>query len=235
MTAFSMNYGMPYKFVASGASKPFDSAPGAVTEARRRLNWASKAFLQTPEEHDFNELLIFAYLQGQKVEYHDDGEEGLGPHIAALSLGGRAKMHMRMKMKHHVGCSKTGVFTEERPVPGGLCYPQRLQAWNDVQPLKMTDSAAYARRRKEIPRELGIYEKRMKKAEDLVTVSLSHGDIILMDGYDIQKYLEHKVVPEDHLRFALTCRTVLENHLKPEERPDYVVERDEKVYNGPSM
>lgn len=239
MTAFSMNYGMPYKFVASGGSQAFEDAPWPVTECRRRLNWAQKTFLSNKHEYmDFNEQLIFAYLEGQKIEYHDDGESGLGPRIATLSLGGRAKMHMRVKAKHFVGCSKVGVFTEERPVPGSIdgnqMYRKRLEKWNELQTLK-SDSIAYNRRRKEIPKELGIFEKKMKKAQDLVTVTLSHGDIIVMDGYDIQKYLEHKVVPEGHLRFALTCRTVLSNHLRPEERPTYQVEEDPVTYDGPNL
>lgn len=235
MTAFSMNYGMPYKFVASGASRPFEEGPWPVAETRRRLNWAARKLLNNPEsDMDFNEELIFAYLEGQKIEYHDDGEEGLGPRIATLSLGGRAKMHMRMKMKYHVGCSKTGIFTEEEPVPGGIEYEKRLEIWKELQNLK-GDTALYNQRRKEIPKELGIFDKRTKKAEDLVTITLSHGDIVVMDGYDIQKYLEHKVVPEGYLRFALTCRTVLGYHLKPEELPDYEVKKDDQTYDGPKI
>ncbi|KAK3050739.1 hypothetical protein LTR09_008105 [Extremus antarcticus] len=239
MTAFSMNYGMPYKFVASGSSKPFEEAPWPVTECRRRLNWAQRAFLHKQEGYeDFNEQLIFAYLEGQKIEYHDDGEEGLGARIASLSLGGRAKMHMRMKQKHFVGCSKTGIFTEEEPVVGGIDGPEmdekRHNAWRTLQDLK-GDGPTYNKRRKEIPKELGIYEKRTKKADDLVTVTLNHGDIILMEGYDIQKYLEHKVAPEGYLRFALTCRTVLENHLKEHEKPGYSVAVDPEEYEGPKI
>ena len=240
MTAFSMNYGMPYKFVASGGSQSFDDAPWPVTETRRRLNWAQKTFLSNQAEYmDFNEQLIFAYLEGQKIEYHDDGESGLGPRIATMSLGGRAKMHMRMKAKHYVGCSKTGIFTDERPVPwsidGQEMYEKRLKHWEELQALKVSERAAYTKRRKELPKELGIFEKKMKKADDLVTVTLSHGDIIIMDGYNIQKYLEHKVVPEGYLRFALTCRTVLPDHLKPEELPSYKVEVDPITYDGPKL
>lgn len=238
MTAFSMNYGMPYKFVTSGASLPFEEAPWPVTECRSRLNWAARTFLDNRTlDADFNEELIFAYMEGQKIEYHDDGEEGLGPRIATLSLGGKAKMHMRMKMKHYTGCSRTGLFTPERPVPGGIggkdMDERRLAEWEKLQAHKAVDRAAYQARLKQIPRELGLFEKRTKKADDLVTVSLSHGDIILMEGYDIQKYLEHKVVPEGYLRFALTCRTVLANHLKPEELPDYEVRPDNHSYQGP--
>lgn len=236
MTAFSMNCGMPYKFVASGASRSFESSPKAVNDCRFRLNWAARMLLgKSKEDLDFNEELIFTYLEGQKIEYHDDGEDGLGPEIASLSLGGRAKMYMRMKAKHFVGCSKSGILTEEKPVPGSIggddMYRKRLAAWQELQTLK-SDPTAYNRRRRELPKELDLYEKRAKKADDLVTVTLSHGDIMVMDGYDIQRYLEHKVVPEGYLRFALTCRTVLEEHLRPEERPGYVVLPDEGRYDG---
>ncbi|KAK5707922.1 hypothetical protein LTR97_000461 [Elasticomyces elasticus] len=237
MTAFSMNYGMPYKFVATGASKSFDDekAPWPVRECRSRLNWALKEFLpnaRVGDKLDLNEELIFAYMEGQKIEYHDDGEEGLGPTIATLSLGGKAKMHMRLKAKHHFGCSKTGVLTADRPVPGSVEYEKRLQAWEELQQIKESDRATYQRRIKEIPKELEIYDKRNKRPEDLVTVTLGHGDIIIMNGYQIQKYLEHKVVPEGYLRFALTCRTVLEHHLKEHERPSYSVGPDTIGYEG---
>ncbi|RMZ03083.1 hypothetical protein D0862_05785 [Hortaea werneckii] len=241
MMAFSMNYGMPYKFVASGASKPFEESPWPVQACRSRLNWAQRTFLPDSDSgnDEFNEELIFAYMEGQKIEYHDDGEEGLGPRIATLSLGGKAKMYLRMKSKHFVGCSKTGVFTPDRPVPGGIegneMDERRLAAWNELQTLKETDRAAYSRRLKEIPKELGLYSKKGKQAPDLVTVTLNHGDIVLMEGYDIQKYLEHKVVPDAHLRFALTCRVVLENHLKPEERPGYAVGPDTYGYDGGNL
>ncbi|KAK5123745.1 hypothetical protein LTR85_002381 [Meristemomyces frigidus] len=242
MTAFSMNYGMPYKFVASGASKSFESAPWPVRACRSRLNWAQKTFLSDRTgDTDFNEELIFAYMEGQKIEYHDDGEEGLGPRIATLSLGGKAKMHLRLKAKHFVGCSKTGLLTidDRPPVPGGFggaeMDAKRRAAWDELQLIKDTDRKLYQKRLKEVPLELGIFKERTKKASDLVTVTLGHGDIILMGGYDIQKYLEHKVVPEGYLRFALTCRTVLENHLKPEERPQYEVMKDDYGYDGSNL
>ncbi|GIZ45656.1 hypothetical protein CKM354_000881300 [Cercospora kikuchii] len=232
MTAFSVNYGMPYKFVAGGSSLPFSSAPWPVRACRADLNWASQNFSSASGHTDFNEQLIFAYMEGQKVEYHDDGETGLGPRIASMSLGSKAKMMLRMKAKHFVGCSKTGILTPEKPVPGSIggreMYLKRLAAWEEAQELLASgNKRAYETRRKELPHELGIFAKRTKKAEDLVTLTLNHGDIVLMEGYEIQSYLEHKVVPEGCLRFALTCRTVLPEHLRPEERSVYGVEEDE--------
>lgn len=240
MTAFSMNYGMPYKFIANGASMSFDEAPWPVRCSRSVLNWAIRTFLGEKEhgrsDDGFNEELIFAYMEGQKLEYHDDGETGLGPTIGTLSLGGKSTMYLRLKTKHFVGCSKTGLFTAERPLPisigGGETYQKRLAAWTELQQLQKSDVCEHQKRRRTIPRELGLYELRAKKAEDSIVVPLSHGDIIIMHGHDIQTYLEHKVVAEDHLRFALTCRTVLPNHLKPEELPAYVVGPDEYGYEG---
>lgn len=228
MSAFAINYGMPYKFVASGVSLPFTGSPWPIRACRADLNWASQNFLDPHGHQDLNELLVFAYMEGQKIEYHDDGESGLGPRIATMSLGGKAKMHLRMKSKHYTGCSKgTGILTADRPLPGSIEYEKRLAAWQDLQLLKTTDRRQYEQRRKELPKELKIYEKRTKKAEDLVTITLNHGDIVLMEGYEIQQYLEHKVVPEGCLRFALTCRTVLPDHLEPHELPSYDVEPDD--------
>ncbi|KAF2207090.1 hypothetical protein CERZMDRAFT_51813 [Cercospora zeae-maydis SCOH1-5] len=229
---FSVNYGMPYKFIAGGSSLPFSSAPWPVRACRADLNWASQNLCSASGHSDFNEQLIFAYMEGQKVEYHDDGERGLGARIASLSLGGKAKMMLRMKSKHFVGCSKSGILTRERPVPGSVggreTYVRRVAAWEEIQALlSCGDQGGYEARRRELAHELGLYGKRMKKAEDLVTLTLNHGDIVLMEGYEIQSYLEHKVVPEGCLRFALTCRTVLPEHLRAEERPSYGVEEDE--------
>ena len=111
-------------------------------------------------------------------------------------------------------------------------YEKRLAAWIELQKIKDFDKPGYRKRLTQSPKELGIYDKRNKKADDLVTITLSHGDIVLMDGYEIQKYLEHKVVPEEHLRFALTCREVLANHLSESERPTYEVLPDDYRYDG---
>ncbi|KAK4502143.1 hypothetical protein PRZ48_005566 [Zasmidium cellare] len=232
MKAYSMNYGMPYKFVASGASKPFTDSPWPVRAVRADLNWASQTFLPAADHVEFNEELIFAYLEYQKLEYHDDGEEGLGPRIATMSLGGKANMYLRMKQKHYMGYSKTGILTPEKPIPGGFkhneLYEKRLAAHEELEKIKHTDKKLYEQRRRELPEELGLTASRHKQAPDLLTITLSHGDIVLMEGYDIQQYLEHKVESLGCLRFALTCRVVQEDHLKESEKPDYEVGPDEE-------
>lgn len=46
---------------------------------------------------DFNEVLSVMYREGQKMSWHDDGEVGLGPVVASLSLGSSATMSWRPK------------------------------------------------------------------------------------------------------------------------------------------
>ncbi|KAF2859342.1 hypothetical protein K470DRAFT_219326, partial [Piedraia hortae CBS 480.64] len=233
MSSFSINYGMPYKFIASGNSLPFDGSPWPVRESRARLNWAAKAFGANPEHDDFNEELILAYMEGQKLEYHDDGEDGLGPMIATLSIGGSAKMHLRLKRKHYVGCSKTGLLTSEKPVPGGYggeaMFTKRLAAWKQIEEMKSKGTAAAEIRakQKQLAAQLRLPSVKAKNAPDSVVINLRHGDIVIMNGYEVQRFMEHKVVPDGMLRFALTCRTVLPGHLKPDELPDYEVKADD--------
>lgn len=256
MNAFGMNFGMPYKFIASGDSRSFEEGPVAVRTARSLLNWAQRVFVNDEAGYqDFNEELIFAYMDGQKIKYHDDGEKGLGPRIATLSLGGGATMLLRVKAKYYGHTSNTGVFTFEEPLPLPILessgytsgfrgknknkqkpckdtYEGRYAAWEELKHLKEAgDSAGFRKRGKELSKEL---ELRKVPAEPLLSFHLTHGDIVIMVGEDIQKYLEHQVEPTGSLRFALTCRTVLGNHLSPDDLPKYEV-GDAELYNGSAI
>jgi alkylated DNA repair dioxygenase AlkB len=251
MNAFGMNFGMPYKFIASGDSRSFEEAPVAVRTARSLLNWAQRVFVNDEEGYqDFNEELIFGYMDGQKIKYHDDGEMGLGPRIATLSLGGGATMLLRIKAKYFGHVSNTGCFTYEEPLPlpalnssgytSGFrgkktlkpckdTHEGRHAAWQELKQLKEAgDGAGFRKRSKELSKEL---ELKRTAGEPILTFHLTHGDIVIMVGEDIQKFLEHQVEPTGSLRFALTCRTVLGNHLPPDQLPKYEV-ADAELYDG---
>jgi alkylated DNA repair dioxygenase AlkB len=254
MNAFGMNFGMPYKFIASGDSKSFEEAPVAVRSARSLLNWAQRVFVNDEEGYqDFNEELIFGYMDGQKIKYHDDGEMGLGPRIATLSLGGGATMLLRVKAKYYSQMSNTGVFTYEKPLPLPVLessgyhsgfrgkktlkpvrdtHEGRHTAWEELKALKEAgDGAGFRKRSKEVSKEL---ELKRTPGEAILSFHLTHGDIVLMVGEDIQKFLEHQVEPTASLRFALTCRTVLGNHLSPDQLPKYEV-GDAELYDGSAI
>jgi hypothetical protein len=224
---FLVNYGMPYKFIAATASRSFDGAARPITSTRSRLNWASKLMVGN-QHREFNEVLALGYFEQQKIGYHDDGEYGLGPTITTLSLGATGTMRLRMKATHHHGVSASGVFNETVPKPGCEKYAERLAALPELEALK--GSADYRVRLKTLPKELGL--RRSGTARDALTMTLGHGDIVIMHGADIQRYYEHSVDHGGNLRFALTCRYIDPESLQPADRPTYEVGPDTGVYDG---
>ena len=240
---FAVNYGMPYKFIAATESRSFGGAGWPITSTRSRLNWAARLLLsqQTGKSMDdvseewnkdeFNEVLALGYFQGQKINYHDDGEFGLGPTIATLSLGAPGTMRIRMKARHYHGVSSgAGLYDDAPPIPGSQNYDKRLALQPALDALKQSDTKAYNARRKQIPRELGLNSR--GQAKDVLTMQLGHGDIVVMHGADVQKYYEHAVEHTGSLRFALTCRFIDAESLGAEDKPAYEVEPDRQGYDG---
>jgi hypothetical protein len=226
---FVVNYGMPYKFVAATSSMSFDGAANAITSTRSRLNWASK-FIAADTHQDFNEVLALGYFEQQKISYHDDGEFGLGPTIATLSLGAPGTMKLRMKAKHYNGVSKAGNYEDDDPKPGCEKYAERLAAAPGLATLKAAAPKEYRQRLKSIAKELGL--KPNGQAKDAINMTLGHGDIVIMHGSEIQKYYEHAVEHGGKLRFALTCRYIDPDSLKEADKPEYEVAPDTGVYDG---
>jgi hypothetical protein len=243
---YAVNYGMPYKFIAATASSPFTGSARPITATRSRLNWAAKHLLSTEtgksmetlnkewKSEEFNEVLALGYFENQKISYHDDGETGLGPTIATLSLGDTGTMRIRMKARHFNGVSKgAGVYDTSTPLPGCTAFEQRTALLPTLRALEASDKKAYTQRLKQIPKELGL--KNTGNAKDAITMTLGHGDIVIMNGAELQKYYEHSVDHAGKLRFALTCRYIDPHSLKPEDQPEYGVAPDEGAYDGAKL
>ncbi|KAK2001110.1 hypothetical protein LX36DRAFT_629421 [Colletotrichum falcatum] len=123
---FLQNWGAPYKFAVNVHSRPFSEAPDSVIGALKRMQWAGQtsvdmtndtmdAYAQLPDYSamvrcdtltddfiDFNELLSIGYMEEDKINYHDDGEDTLGPTVATLSLGSPALMSFKTKKSYSV-------------------------------------------------------------------------------------------------------------------------------------
>ncbi|CAI4210833.1 unnamed protein product [Parascedosporium putredinis] len=70
---FVQNYGAPYKYVVSVASKSFENAPDVILRALLRMTWAGRQVME--------------------------GANTLGPTVATLSLGSPSTMSFRPKLK----------------------------------------------------------------------------------------------------------------------------------------
>jgi hypothetical protein len=227
---FNVNYGMPYKFIAATASNSLEDAAPAIRNTRSRLNWASE-YIVKDRHLEFNEVLALGYFEQQKISYHDDGESGLGPTIATLSLGAPGTMRLRMKARHYNGTSKEGIYNDALPIPGCKKYAERLATVSRLAQLKAGGKGeSYREHLRTTSKKLGLTSS--GQAKDAITLAINHGDIVIMHGADIQKYYEHSVDHAGKLRFALTCRYIDPLSLKEADRPAYDVKPDEGFYDG---
>ncbi|GAA5892509.1 hypothetical protein JCM5296_006150 [Sporobolomyces johnsonii] len=99
--------------------KPVIPAPACAEEACEFLKRVVPLAVGEGKETGFNEILSVAYMTGGKMNYHDDGEKGLGPIVASVSLGADAIMSFRPKAKKTRGSKKKVVVPPVVPVPAG--------------------------------------------------------------------------------------------------------------------
>lgn len=63
-----------------------------------------------------------------------------------------------------------------------------------------------------------ISTSKKKTAPAVLSMDLKHGDVVVMQGADLQLRWEHAVMPKGKLRYGLTCRYVEPGSIDAEER-----------------
>ncbi|BGP30671.1 hypothetical protein JCM10296v2_002428 [Rhodotorula toruloides] len=183
---------LPYASAAPPlASDETTYAPECTRDARKHLKTVVQLLVGPNELADFNEILSVAYMSGGKMNYHDDGERGLGPYVASVSLGSDALMTFRAK-----GKKKTRAF-------GGGAGRTGKKA-----------KAATSTGDDPEETEEGDGKKADRSKRIVCKMRLRHGDVMVMEGEEMQRLFEHKVEPEG-LRYAATARFVGPYHLNP--------------------
>ncbi|KZS98688.1 hypothetical protein SISNIDRAFT_448982 [Sistotremastrum niveocremeum HHB9708] len=94
---FSQNSGVPYKYIGQAEfTTPLNVAADPVKKALALIQNRVKLLIPGVR---FNEILTAAYMEDQKMMFHSDDEPGLGPIVASISMGSRARMEFRGKQK----------------------------------------------------------------------------------------------------------------------------------------
>ncbi|PWN21246.1 hypothetical protein BCV69DRAFT_164042 [Microstroma glucosiphilum] len=184
-----------YKHSTATETVPLDAAPTCVAQAGEILT--ERTALVARLEKPFNELYPCAYEQGMKMNFHDDGEPGLGPIVSSLSLGGvPAQMVFRLKRRF------VTVTAVEVPAKETL---QRASLFCQ------TPSRAYRQGQSSAIEGLSIpfHDRTM------MSVPLRHGTIVVQEGAALQECFEHAVVPSwddkslsGGIRYAVTARRI---------------------------
>ncbi|WEW56506.1 hypothetical protein PRK78_001951 [Emydomyces testavorans] len=221
---FAVNFGMPYKYIVAVDSKPFSETPPFLLRALGRLTWAVQKTVPPTEFQQPNELLTLGYFEKMAINYHDDGEDTLGPTIATLSLGAEATMLVRLKQKYFKIPEQTNKTVEPDDLALSSCAMEEerreLKALYDTQQIACDE---YWNRLAQLRSSY-----RRKEASPICALELHHGDLVVMHGANLQKYYEHSVAPNGQLRFALTARYVMPERVEPEHhwKGDYTPNSD---------
>ncbi|RUS33203.1 hypothetical protein BC938DRAFT_472653 [Jimgerdemannia flammicorona] len=294
---FSYNAGAPYKHAVRVETAPLDQAPFAVRRALQIVHNTSR--LINPE-YEFNEVLSIAYMEGQRMSWHNDGEKDVGEIIASLSMGSDAELWFRHKRGPHTppnvsplqrprgrprkganidvavsqvpdppvqvakaldgseasapsnetlassSASTAAPFPAPGQTPFGISVtikrprgrPRKLPAPAPASLLESTKlmtcspiaTPVTVNRQKRIPKRkhtklnsqdsddsVSIAQRGEATVASESTVSrtvlklrLSHGDILIMRGREIQKYYEHAAYPTG-FRIVATARRIITN------------------------
>lgn len=140
-------------------------------------------------------------------QFHDDGEDSLGPSISTLSLGSQATMRFRLKKKYYNGNAANAAV-----LPGCEFFEERKELKKQHENREL-DDVEYVNKCMELTSDIT-----RREAKDMITLELHHGDMVVMHGPLLQKYYEHSIASEGKLRYALTARHVLEEKVEVKER-----------------
>lgn len=129
---------------------------------------------------------MHAVANDHAAQWHDDGEKALMPTVASLSLGGRAKMSFRMKERYFKGFTKSDKYNSKEPVLDGAALVEERRALNELH--NELSSAEFEAKRKQMYKANARAVAR--KAQSILDLELAHGDIVVMHGFEMQKYFE---------------------------------------------
>ncbi len=120
-------------------------------------------------------------------QYHDDGEESVGPTVVSISLGCPAKMKWRMKMRFWCGFKdkKCEHYDPDQPILPGCRKPEERRKLNE---LAKTASSAELDAAAQVA--LAFKKGESKTPPVVLEMDLRHGDYMVMHGASMQLYYE---------------------------------------------
>ena len=131
-------------------------------------------------------------------QYHDDGEESLGPTVASLSLGCPAKMKWRLKSKYWCGFKDKARkhYDPDQPILRGCRKPEERRKLNELAKTVSTEQLNAAAQE-----TLAFVKNESKTPPVVLELDLRHGDYMVMHGASMQVYYEVSVSWEYCFRF----------------------------------
>lgn len=216
------NYGHSYNLdINIQQNTPFEDAPSELRIARDAANSLCQEYQSPHGQEPFNQCYVAGYFTNNAMNYHTDGEKGIGNVIATWTLGGEGKFSVIPLPNQYFGRTKNNKPMTEKDLllPGILFREERVKFKQDLEAkLAVTQNKAERRaaraecRQKFVDlmeKQTGLKKQRGSKVPKAVLeIPLTHGMVVVMHGKKMQKWFKHSVNVKTPLRFALTYRTV---------------------------
>ena len=94
-----------------------------------------------------------------------------------------------MKKSHYTGYSNSDKYVEALPIPGCLHYEKRMQFHKELG--AMNDSVRREQSKREFVQRLkGFDSKAGEQQRTILRMKVCHGDMVIMDSANLQKYYE---------------------------------------------
>lgn len=161
---FTLNLGEHYRFALELNTVPWEDAPEVCNDTLMYVKKIIENFVPGVS-HDFNQMLVAIYMEGQKMSWHDDGEKGVGPIIASLSLGSPAEMKVRRKPKKKVEEASSSKSNKKKS--------------NNKKGNTFDEKGDYT----------SIFPIMRRNGPEL-SLNLNHGDIVIMAGKTLQEFYD---------------------------------------------
>ena len=135
-------------------------------------------------------LINMRCVPANSSQYHDDGEESLGPTVASLSLGCPAKMKWRLKSKYWCGFKDKlrKHYAPTLPFLRGCRKPEERRKLNELAKTVSTEQLDAAAQEM-----LGFVKNESRTSPVVLELDLRHGDYMVMHGASMQVYYEVSV------------------------------------------
>ncbi|GBC05489.1 hypothetical protein RclHR1_06250011 [Rhizophagus clarus] len=225
---FTLNVGEHYRFALELNTVPWTEAPRVCSDALSYIQNIIKIFLPDVS-HDFNRMSVAMHIEGQKMSWHDDGEKGVGPIIASLSLGSPAEIKIRRKPKKDSVKSDDKNESMSEDKNGGVNEGVNEGKNEDMnegmnkdinedksEEVEETSSSFKFEERKpkskkrnnsdEIVDWVSLFPITRRRGPDLA-LTLNHGDLVIMTGETLQENYDYIVSPKG-FRIACTIQKI---------------------------
>ncbi|KAK9368002.1 hypothetical protein V1509DRAFT_565716 [Lipomyces kononenkoae] len=177
---FAHNAGAHYIFHETTLpGMPFYLCPKAISMALNFIQDIARAE-GIPNCQQFNEVLSLAYVESQRLGYHNDFEAG--ETVASISLGSRAVMKI---------CKK-----DESVAGDGLNSSSGHETCNANSDMSVRSHNILATLTS------------LTELQPILELDLCHGDMVILHGADIQRRLVKSVIPKGEFMISATARYV---------------------------